>query len=108
MALKDLLISIFFPPIIHCDNLGAISLASNPVFHARTKHVEVYIHFIREKVQNRDISICFIPQVDQLANLFTNCIFSSQFCLLRDKFIVFESPYSLAGDVDIAENQHVN
>ena len=35
--------------VIYCDNESAIKLAENPVFHARTKHVEVHYHFIREK-----------------------------------------------------------
>ena len=35
---------------IHCDNESAVKLASNPVFHARTKHIEVRHHYIREKV----------------------------------------------------------
>jgi histone deacetylase 1/2 len=33
---------------IWCDNIGATYLSANPVFHARTKHIEVYYHFIRE------------------------------------------------------------
>ncbi|XP_057540751.1 uncharacterized mitochondrial protein AtMg00810-like [Amaranthus tricolor] len=35
---------------LHCDNRSAVCLAENPVFHARTKHIEVHYHFIREKV----------------------------------------------------------
>ena len=32
--------------VIYCDNLSSIQLARNPVFHARTKHIEVHYHFI--------------------------------------------------------------
>ena len=46
MVLKDLGIFLRCPPTIWCDNLSALALASNPVFHARTKHVEVDYHFI--------------------------------------------------------------
>jgi hypothetical protein len=55
MLLCDLRVPISSPPILWCDNLGAISLASNPVYHARTKHIEVDYHFIREKVVSKDI-----------------------------------------------------
>jgi len=36
--------------VMYCDNMSSIELASNPVFHARTKHIEVHYHFVREKV----------------------------------------------------------
>ena len=52
MALKDLLVSLSFPPITYCDNPGAISLFSNPVFNIHTKRVEADVHLRREKVQN--------------------------------------------------------
>ncbi|KAF5475788.1 hypothetical protein F2P56_007558, partial [Juglans regia] len=50
MLFKELNIVLAKCPLIRCDNIGAIALASNPVFHARTKHIEVDYHFVREKV----------------------------------------------------------
>ena len=48
--MKDLNQPIDYAVPLHCDNQSAIRLAENPVFHARTKHVEVHYHFLREKV----------------------------------------------------------
>ena len=39
--------------VIYCDNLSSIQLARNPVYHARTKHIEVHYHFFRERVLAR-------------------------------------------------------
>ncbi|KAM1206869.1 hypothetical protein EV1_007562 [Malus domestica] len=42
---------------LYCDNQSAIRLAENPIFHARTKHVKVHYHFIREKVLQEEIEM---------------------------------------------------
>jgi hypothetical protein len=46
VLLRDLGIFISAPPILWCDNVSALAIASNPVFHARMKHIEVDFHFI--------------------------------------------------------------
>ncbi len=48
--LSDLGQSVDVPIFIYCDNINSILLANNPVYHAKTKHIEVHYHFIRKKI----------------------------------------------------------
>uniref|UniRef100_A0A2N9EGZ0 Integrase catalytic domain-containing protein n=1 Tax=Fagus sylvatica TaxID=28930 RepID=A0A2N9EGZ0_FAGSY len=106
MLLKDLHVPLSSPPVLWCDNAGALALASNPVFHARTKHIEIDYHFIREKVVNRDMSLRFISTGDQRADIFTKGLPTPRFQLLRDKLLVSSCPISLRGAVKEISLQH--
>jgi hypothetical protein len=75
-------------PIIGCDNTNALALASNPIFHGRTKHIEVDYHFIRERVVRGDISLQFISIDDQVADIFTKALPSPRFHRLCSKLLV--------------------
>jgi hypothetical protein len=79
-------------PIIWCDNLGATYLSTNPVFHARTEHVEVDYHFVRDRVVNKEIQIRFISSQDQLAVVFTKPLPTALFTAFRFKLQVDPLP----------------
>jgi hypothetical protein len=54
--------------------LSATYLSANPVFHARTKHIEIDFHFVRERVADNRLAIRFISSDDQVADGFTKAL----------------------------------
>jgi hypothetical protein len=103
MLFQELHLYLPHPPTLWCDNLGALSLTYNPMYHARTKHIEVDYHFIREKVGSKDISTRYISTLDQIAKLFTKGLTTSRFLFLRDKLHLCSPPVSLREDVSTYE-----
>jgi histone deacetylase 1/2 len=68
--LRELGVSQKKSSVLWCDNIGATYLSSNPVFHARTKHIKINYHFVRERVAQKLLRIKFISSKDQLADIF--------------------------------------
>jgi histone deacetylase 1/2 len=77
--LRELEVSQKQPPVLWCDNIGATYLSSNPVFHARTKHIEVDYHFVRKRVAQKLLRIKFISSKDQLVDILTKPLPLPQF-----------------------------
>ena len=89
--LQELGISQSQSPIVWCDNIGATYLSANPVFHARTKHIEVDYHFVRERVSQKQLQIKFISSKDQLADIFTKPLPLPQFEHCRRNLTLLDS-----------------
>lgn len=62
----------------YMDNQSAIRLIKNPVFHKRTKHIDVQYHFIREKFQEGLFKLEYIKTDDQIADIFTKALIKSR------------------------------
>jgi hypothetical protein len=99
MLFKNLHLPLTASPTLWVDNIGALALASNPIFHARTKHIEIDYHFIREKIIAKDSSAQYISTVDQITDIFTKGLTTARFLLLRDKLMIRSLPMSLRGAV---------
>ncbi|KAG6487976.1 hypothetical protein ZIOFF_056734 [Zingiber officinale] len=72
------------PTTIFCDNNSTIAMTKNPVFHARTKHIELRHHFIRDFVSDKKIQLKFINTNEQLADGFTKAVSSGKIEQLRN------------------------
>ncbi|KAH9770188.1 reverse transcriptase Ty1/copia-type domain-containing protein [Citrus sinensis] len=83
--LTEISISLVSTPVIWCDNQSAAALASNPKFHSRTKHIELDVHFLREKVANKSFQVSYVPSSDNSADILTKALAYHPFHYLRDK-----------------------
>ncbi len=86
--------------VIYCDNISSILLANNPVYHARTKHIEVHYHFIREKVLATEIDLIHVSIEDQVADIFTKALCTDKLKKFQQMFGVLEVDLSLRGNVE--------
>lgn len=70
-------------PVLLVDNAGAIKLAKNPSFYKRSKHIDIRYHFVRERIQEGQIMLEYVPSEEQAADILTKPILRIQFAKLR-------------------------
>ncbi|OMO55039.1 ABC/ECF transporter, transmembrane component [Corchorus capsularis] len=73
-VLRDIGLHLTEPPILYSDNLSALHMTLNPVFHARTKHIEIDYYFVREQVAAGTLVTMFVPSINQVADIFTKAL----------------------------------
>ncbi|XP_048502878.1 uncharacterized mitochondrial protein AtMg00810-like [Beta vulgaris subsp. vulgaris] len=99
--LEELGVSSLKLVVLHCDNQSALHIAKNPIFHERTKHIEVDGHFTRDKVLTGLLQLSYLPTTQQLADIFTKILPSIQHKTLSSKLGMVHSLPSLRGGVGI-------
>lgn len=76
--------------LVYCDNISAVYLSQNPVKHQRTKHIEIDIHFVREKVTMGQVRVLHVPSSHQYADIFTKGLPTSLFNEFRSSLTVLD------------------
>ena len=86
--LEELHSSLAKSTLVCYDNVSVVYLSTNPVQHRRTKHVEIDLHFVRDRVAVSDVRVLHVPTTSQFADIFTKGLPSSTFSEFRSSLNV--------------------
>jgi hypothetical protein len=90
--LGELNINIPKATIAYCGNVSSVYMSKNPVHHRRTKHIELDVHFVWEKVALGELRVLHIPTTRQLADVFTEALPRVLFLEFRTSLAVDAPP----------------
>ncbi|XP_039131879.1 uncharacterized mitochondrial protein AtMg00810-like [Dioscorea cayenensis subsp. rotundata] len=96
--LRDLRVPQSCPPILFCDNLSALHMTINPVFHARSKHIELDYHFVCERVLMGLLITRHVSSISQFADIFTKPLCKAALCYFRSK-LCLQPRHNLREDI---------
>jgi hypothetical protein len=74
--------------VVYCDNISSVYMAANPVHHRRTKHVEIDLHFVREKVALGHLRVLHVPTTQQFADIMTKGLPTAAFQEFRSSLCI--------------------
>ena len=89
--------------LLYCDNVSAFYLTDNPVHHGRTKHIELDVHFVQEKVAIGDLRVRHVPTTMQIADIMTKGLSKAMFEDFRSSLCVTDD-HQAAGGVNVADH----
>jgi hypothetical protein len=101
--LDELYVNVPKATIAYCDNVSSVYMSKNPVHHRRTKHIELDVHFVREKVAMGKLRVLHVPSSCQLADIFTKGLPRVLFTEFRDNLAVGSPDGAIAGGVSQIE-----
>ena len=90
------------PTVIYCDNQSCIKISVNPIFHDRSKHIDIRYHHIRDCLQRKVMLLSYIPMEDQDADILTKALTRRKLEYHRGRIGWQIIPILLRGSVEIA------
>jgi hypothetical protein len=81
------------PMVIYCNNHTCIKLSKNPVFHDRSKHIDIIYHFIRDRIQKGKMKLQYISTNEQVADILTKPLEKGKFLFFRDRLGVVQNTF---------------
>ncbi|GJV66933.1 ribonuclease H-like domain-containing protein [Tanacetum coccineum] len=95
--LRELHTPLFTTNLVYCDNVSAVYMSANPVQHQHTKHIEIDIYFVRDKVTACHVRVLHVPSRFQYADIFTKRLPYPLFADFRSSLSIRKSPAPTAG-----------
>ena len=94
-------IPLYHAPMIYCDNISVISLSTNPVFHAKSKHIKIDYHFVCERVTRGDLQVQHVSSAEQFADILTKGLSAPLFRQHCGNLMLSSLEHMIEGDVRV-------